>query len=604
MMISKITTINSNNSKNKRRKILETTAILAGTTAIFPAGFLVADNFSNSKRNYTKKVEEEINKYKKTVEKRTNAGLNLLNRLGNQANASEKEEVRALVEQVEKAKLENRLVPLKQIRKMYLKNGLKISAGLGISIGVITLALKNAYENHKSNQIDKSPNTNNTNNTTVNLEAFSNKKKQINFTGIVDKIANELNSQQLKKFHDYINGILPLPTIEEMKLAQQIAKVRIKDWPKGIKNTFSAKFLKPSSDEKYQTFLLKQEIEIPPEPPMYYRNYDKLFNTKRYQAYLTWPKYIDQSARYERMENIIKRERIRSYAQEKALFEQLAKKELSLACVKYRINDEFLKPFNSNEKRIKIPDALMVQGENKDETIETLKWIVGKSDSNYTYIEDKNEPNNIRLNQILTVLEEAEENYKKNGKRTLLWIENFEKLLINTSENEDVIGDLKDMLDKISKQYKTTIIFSCIDTKKLNPVVLQPHRVKIYNLSNETPLEELKKIQKEYILSNIKNLQNSDGYRFKYTPFENNFVDLYLGDFSCRPDILWVDSQNAEAIKAVIKNFDTIKKIPKFKDIKSLKFPKPNDLKDFDNNKLMCSGNITKDGKVIYEYFV
>ena len=81
-MISKITTINSNNSKNKRRKILETTAILAGTTAIFPAGFLVADNFSNSKRNYTKKVEEEINKYKKTVEKRTNAGLNLLNRLG------------------------------------------------------------------------------------------------------------------------------------------------------------------------------------------------------------------------------------------------------------------------------------------------------------------------------------------------------------------------------------------------------------------------------------------------------------------------------------------------------------------------------------------
>lgn len=57
----------------------------------------------------------------------------------------------------------------------------------------------------------------------------------------------------------------------------------------------------------------------------------------------------------------------------------------------------------------------MVQGENKDETIETLKWIVGKSDSNYTYIEDKNEPNNIRLNQILTVLEEAEENYKKMG---------------------------------------------------------------------------------------------------------------------------------------------------------------------------------------------
>ena len=58
-MISKITTINSNNSKNKRRKILETTAILAGTTAIFPAGFLVADNFSNS-QNYARWLENHL----------------------------------------------------------------------------------------------------------------------------------------------------------------------------------------------------------------------------------------------------------------------------------------------------------------------------------------------------------------------------------------------------------------------------------------------------------------------------------------------------------------------------------------------------------------
>lgn len=68
-MISKITTINSNNSKNKRRKILETTAILAGTTAIFPAGFLVADNFSNSKRNYTKKLKKKSINIKRLLKK-------------------------------------------------------------------------------------------------------------------------------------------------------------------------------------------------------------------------------------------------------------------------------------------------------------------------------------------------------------------------------------------------------------------------------------------------------------------------------------------------------------------------------------------------------
>ena len=79
---------------------------------------------------------------------------------------------------------------------------------------------------------------------------------------------------------------------------------------------------------------------------------------------------------------------------------------------------------------------------------------------------------------------------------------------------------------------------------------------------------------------------------------------MYLGDFSYSSNVLWVDSQNTEAIQAVIKNFDIIKMIPKFKNIKSIKFPRPNNINELDNNKLRCTGNITIDGKVIYEYFV
>ena len=144
------------------------------------------------------------------------------------------------------------------------------------------------------------------------------------------------------------------------------------------------------------------------------------------------------------MESIIKQERIKSYALEKARLEQAAKKELSAACIKYQINEEFLSAFNSDNKKVKIPDALMIQSKSKEDATETLKWIVGKSNSNYIYIEDKNESNYTRLDQILTVLEEAEENYKKNGKRTLVWVENFDKLLSKDSDNEEVIGDLED----------------------------------------------------------------------------------------------------------------------------------------------------------------
>lgn len=112
------------------------------------------------------------------------------------------------------------------------------------------------------------------------------------------------------------------------------------------------------------------------------------------------------------------------------------------------------------------------------------------------------------------------------------------------------------------------------------------------------------KIQDNYILSNIQKIRNSDGYRFKYIPFEENYIDLYLGDFGYSKDILWVDSQKTEAINTVIKNFDLIKKIAKFKNIKVLKFPRPDNFKEFDTNKLRCTGNITTDGKVIYEYLM
>lgn len=73
------------------------------------------------------------------------------------------------------------------------------------------------------------------------------KKKQISFTGIVDKIADELTPQQLKNWQDYVNGIFP--TLEETKWARKIADFRLKDWPKGILDSYIAKYFKPGTVE-------------------------------------------------------------------------------------------------------------------------------------------------------------------------------------------------------------------------------------------------------------------------------------------------------------------------------------------------------------------
>lgn len=605
MKTSGITSFNSNVDvkRNKKRKILESTAILAGSTAVIPASFLIADNFSNNKQNYLKSVENEKDIFTKTVQKNTDVGVGLLKKMGKSIDENVIKAIKEQVEITEKSKLEEKIALLNKLRKLHVNKGLKISAGIGISLGTAILGIKSVYEKQKNQSSQVNLTTQTYDKVTSNNSlAFGNKKKQIAFTGIVDKIADTLTPQQLKNWQDYVNGIFP--TLAETKWARRIADFRLKDWPKGIVDSYIAKYHKPSTDKEYHTYLLKQEIIVPPQPPMYYRNYDKWFNTQRWQDFQKWPDYIDKAAQFERMESIINQERVKSYSLEKELLEQASKKELSAACIKYQINEEFLSAFNKDNKKVKIPDALMIQSKNRESATETLKWIVGKSNSNYIYIEDKNEANYTRLDQIRTVLEEAEANYNKNGKRTLVWVENFDKLLSKSSDNEEVIGDIKDMLDKISKEYKTTIIFSCNNTADLDPIALQPHRVKIYNIDKDTPLEELKKIQSNYILSNIQKLKDTDGYRFKYLPYEQNFVDLYLGDFSYSSNILWVDSQNIDAIHAVINNFDTIKKIPKFKNIHSIKFPKPDNIKELDNNKLRCTGNITMDGKVIYEYFV
>lgn len=602
MKISEITTQknNINTTKIQKKKVIESTGILVGSTAIVPASFLIGDIFSKNKKRYLESIKKEKDIFEKTVQKNTNIGIGLLKKMNKPINDEVIKIVHDSVEIQERFKLEEKLELLKKIRKTHIKEGVKVAAGIGISIGTVILLIKNIYENRKKAPVQINNDAQVFNKFMTNINpSFSKKKRQISFGGIVDKIANQLSPEELKTYQDFVNGLQPTPI--EIETARKIAKFRLKDWPQGIINIADLNQT-PATDREYHRILLSQIIHVPKQPPMYYRNKDKWFNTQKWKDFQTWPEYIKSAALFERMESIIKRERIKSYAEEKALLENASKKELSLACLKYEIYEEFLSAFNSDNKKVKIPDAIMIKSKNKDECTETLKWIVAKSNSNYCYIDDKNEANITILDQLLTVLEEAEENYKKNGLRTLIWVENFDKLLSNTPENEEVIGDLKDMLDKISKQYKSTIIFGCNDTKKLDPIALQPHRVKIYNIDKEAPLEEIQKIQNNFILSNIQKIPNSDGYRYKYIPFEQDFVDLYLGDFSYRPDILWINSQNTFAIKSVIKNFDVIKKIPYFQKIRSIEFPEPDNMKELDINKLRCTSKVTSNGKTIYEY--
>ena len=57
--------------------------------------------------------------------------------------------------------------------------------------------------------------------------------------------------------------------------------------------------------------------------------------------------------------------------------------------------------------------------------------------------------------------------------------------------------------------------------------------------------------------------------------------------------------------KRTLIDFDNIKviqSIPKFKNVVKLQFPKPNQTKNFNSNRLIYTGDLTREGQPIYEY--
>ena len=151
MKTSRITTFNNNIdvNRNKKRRILEASTVLVGSTALIPASFLIADNFSNNKKNYLKSVKNEKDIFTKTVQKNTDVGVGLLKKIGKPIDDTVIKAIRDQVEITEKTKLEEKLALLNKLRKSHVNKGLTISAGVGLSLGAAILGIKNVYEKQK-----------------------------------------------------------------------------------------------------------------------------------------------------------------------------------------------------------------------------------------------------------------------------------------------------------------------------------------------------------------------------------------------------------------------------------------------------------------------
>lgn len=397
---------------------------------------------------------------------------------------------------------------------------------------------------------------------------------------------------------------------EQEKIAERIAKIRIKDWPKDLDS--DNRYIygiddglpiaeKPTTDYDYHELLLKQKVKIPPRPPEYYRNYDKWFNTQTYKDWLTWPDYIEKNKLYNKLKKLISYLHLENIALEKLKKEEEAKKTLQSAFVKSQLIKEFLSFFNSEDKAkaASIPNAIMIEGKDINESKESIKWLVSRANANYLKINRQTGMSDEDyLATIDSILEECKENHEKTKKRTLLYVEDFDSLI----QKGNAVGDIKDLLPTLNDEYKTTLIFSTPDSKNLDPITLQDHRVNLkIKIKDKISADDFVKLQLDFLRANITKIGKTDGYKFNYIPGTDKNVDLYLGCFGCNDKILWIEHKSVEDIEYAVKFVDAIKRIKCFKNIEKIQCSAPSDMTKARELGFYLLSALTKDMKAIIE---
>ena len=158
-----------------------------------------------------------------------------------------------------------------------------------------------------------------------------------------------------------------------------------------------------------------------------------------------------------------------------------------------------------NEKEghpVDMPNCLLVVGDDPKYCERMIDWIGKTSNADYKTIKNGDD--------ILSHLEQYEENYQKTKNRTLLHVKDMESLIDHHKSEDWVVESMKDIMSAAAEDYHTTIIFQTQDPSKLDSIALQPHRVrKKFNI-NDIPEKKLLETDREIneYAKNLAKLEN------------------------------------------------------------------------------------------------
>ena len=121
------------------------------------------------------------------------------------------------------------------------------------------------------------------------------------------------------------------------------------------------------------------------------------------------------------------------------------------------------------------PNGIMISGLDKKISDELIEWTAKKAGCELKKIDFEKLTEE---NALKTLIEQAKA-VQQSDKRTLIYIENFDKYTQNSQKNEKIISKLKAFLSSCAEKYKCTIIINVKNPSELAPEIKADQRFPI-----------------------------------------------------------------------------------------------------------------------------
>lgn len=184
-------------------------------------------------------------------------------------------------------------------------------------------------------------------------------------------------------------------------------------------------------------------------------------------------------------------EKIKEQEKEKA---RLAQEEKILSrknAIQEQLYKNFINPLQnfSNDPNFQVPTAILIYGSTKSERNYALDWLKNNTSSRIiTFDLPENEDD--AMYRVQTEIEYAQNYYKNNNRRTVFFINDFDRLLREDHTSAQTIGDMKELMSSLSMDnVPVSLIFQTNDLKKINKAFLSnniriPYKLNLDNIDN------------------------------------------------------------------------------------------------------------------------